>query len=43
MIASNGRIHDELAGVLRETRPEAERRHLEQLRDDRLLTGSKDT
>ncbi len=32
IIATNGRIHQELAGVLRATRPEAERRHLEQMR-----------
>jgi myo-inositol-1(or 4)-monophosphatase len=31
LLASNRRIHQEMAQVLRETRPEAERRHLEQL------------
>jgi len=43
MIASNGRIHQELREVLRDTRPEAERRHLEQLRDDKFRASSKDT
>jgi myo-inositol-1(or 4)-monophosphatase len=43
MIASNGRIHQELAEVLRDTYPEAERRHLEQLRDDKLRASSKDS
>jgi myo-inositol-1(or 4)-monophosphatase len=34
ILASNSRIHQELADALREARPEAERRHLEQLRSE---------
>ena len=34
ILASNGRIHQEMLEVLRETRPEAERRHREQLRTE---------
>jgi len=34
ILATNSRIHREMAQVLREIRPEAERRHLEQIRDD---------
>jgi myo-inositol-1(or 4)-monophosphatase len=34
ILATNQRIHRELAQVLREIRPEAERRHLEQLRSE---------
>jgi myo-inositol-1(or 4)-monophosphatase len=32
ILASNGRIHDEMAHVIREIRPEAERRHAEMVR-----------
>src|SRR6202035_2182698 len=34
ILATNSRIHREMSAVLREIRPEAERRHLEQLRND---------
>ncbi len=34
ILATNGRIHQEMTQVLREIRPEAERRHREQLRRD---------
>lgn len=34
ILATNSRIHQEMAQVLREIRPEAERRHLEQLRSE---------
>jgi len=34
LLASNRRLHHEMAQVLRDIRPEAERRHLEQLREE---------
>ena len=34
MLATNGKLHREMEQVLREIRPEAERRHLEMLRSD---------
>jgi myo-inositol-1(or 4)-monophosphatase len=38
ILATNKRIHQEMAQVLREIRPEAERRHLEQLRGEGKTT-----
>ncbi len=37
LLASNARIHQEMTQVLRDIRPEAERRHLEQLRGEGKL------
>jgi myo-inositol-1(or 4)-monophosphatase len=34
ILASNGKIHAEMLGTIAETRPEAERRHAEMLRED---------